>query len=74
MHFVMCREQLEAYRSGNVERLNIGLFRCAHADPDIVDDDETCDYVGLWEAPLECWEPECPECRRPAALVEIVSA
>ena len=68
----MCREQWEAYRSGDIEPLSIGLFRCAHADPSVVDYDLTCDFVMLWEAPLDCWEPECPECHRPAALVEVV--
>jgi hypothetical protein len=69
----MSPEQLDAYEAGEIERMPVGVFRCATADPSVVEDDEVCDYSGLWEAPLEeWWEPVCPECEQPAALVEIV--
>jgi hypothetical protein len=71
MQFLMCEEQLTAYRSGDVERMTIGLFRCAHAAPNVTEDDEVCDHVGLWEADVES-EPDCRQCLRPAALVEVV--
>jgi hypothetical protein len=53
MRFLMCSAQAEAYSEGHITRMPIGLFRCAHADPNDVGNDEACDYVGLWEAPLE---------------------
>lgn len=38
MHFLMCRAQWEAYRSGDVEPMSIGIFRCAYADPTMQDE------------------------------------
>jgi hypothetical protein len=70
MHFLMCQEQLEAYLSDDVERMTIGLFRCGHAaSAEGVEDAR--DEVRLWDADLES-EPDCGQCLRPAALVEIV--
>ena len=41
---------------------------------EILEGEEACENVALWEAPLEDrWEPKCPSCMRPAVLVEVVA-
>jgi hypothetical protein len=62
--WLMTEAQRSALEAGDIDRMPVGIFRCAHDD---------CGHPGLWEAPAEdWWTPKCPECEREAVLVEIV--
>ena len=68
--FTMSKGQLENYNRGEIERMQIGLFRCVEGESG---GDGECGNDSLWEAPLEeWWEPRCCDCMRPALLVEPV--
>jgi hypothetical protein len=70
--WTMSEAQLENLQAGEIQRMPIGIFRCADAALGVED---KCDNVTLWEAPLEdWWEPKCPHCERAAVLVEPVEA
>ena len=68
--FAMSDGQRERWRLGEIERMDLGVFRCVEGLSGAEDD---CSNDALWEAPLEDWhEARCWNCMRPALLVERV--
>jgi hypothetical protein len=63
----MSSAQYAALEAGEIERMRIGVFRCSRVPAG------RCRNERLWEAPVEGrHRVSCPECGKPAVLVELV--
>jgi hypothetical protein len=62
----------EVSRIGDAGQPLFGIFACVSGEG-VGFGGSACDYTLVWQAPIaDWWEPRCPLCAEPAALVEVV--
>jgi hypothetical protein len=68
---LMTMSEAQRENLSNIIPMPVGVWRCRDAGNE--ERNDCCGHVELWEAPLEDgFEPKCPDCLRPALLVDEV--